>query len=328
MGLFDWLGTSTQSQNSQSGIKVAAETDLEKQATSGLSQNLTGLQDLVGAGANQSDVTAGAQGNRDLAALLQQYSSPQGLVQAQMGAVQGYTDLGNQIFGGQLRAQNVEAQRQAARTGRQSYDAVFQNKLAQQRSDTVGNFAAQQALQSPFQSMQFATQRAGILDQLSQQAFTNRQTALGYGSQLREQDRAYRINTAEKWNNTQQSQTASPLDTMGALAGIAGTFVGGATGLSAAGQGVGALAGGLGGMMGGGKGGGGGGQQSYLGGSQMASDFGGGPAYGGGGGFGGGMQQFAMKPAAYPSSNSVMQYSGNQNLAPYNPQGQLTRLGW
>lgn len=226
MGLFDWLGTSSQTSTQNQGIRVAPETALEQQATSGLSGNLGALQGLVDAGPGQADVTAGAAGMRDLASMLQGLSSPTGLLQAQQANVQGYTDLGNQLFGGVLRQQNDQAMRQAALSGRQGYSPILQNKLAQQRLDTVGSFAAQQALSAPMQQVQFAQQRSGILDELAQRASANRQMILGLGSTLREQDRAYRINTGERFSSNTQTQTASPLNVIGGIAGIAGSVAG------------------------------------------------------------------------------------------------------
>ena len=219
MGWFEDLSKSVQSQTS--GIRVAPETALEQFANPMLQRQLQGFEGLVNAGPGNAQMQAGVTGMEDYAKMLGNFSSPQGLFAAQQQGIDQYSKLGDMIFGGQMRQQQQEAQRLAGRLGRPTNDPILQAKLAQQRSDTVGAFAAQQSMALPGQLAQFGGQRAEVLQGLASQAMANRLALLGMGSQLREQDRGYRINTGERYST--QTQDGSFLSSLGGIAGIAGT---------------------------------------------------------------------------------------------------------
>lgn len=224
--LLSWLGGSSQGQTSRSGVNVAPETALEQQINPMLGKQMTGLEGLVGAGPGQQQVTGALGASQDYADMLGKLGQGGGLLAAQQAGIGGYTDIGNQLYGGLMRQQQVEASRAGARMGRGTNDLMLQNKLGQQRMDLVGSFAAQQAMAAPGQQAQFMGQRADVMQGLASQAMANRQALMSMGSNLREQDRSYRINTGERYSNTTQTQTKSPLDTItgvaGGLFGIAG----------------------------------------------------------------------------------------------------------
>lgn len=319
MGLFD----SSTSTSSKSGINVAPETDLEKQANPLLGRQLTGMEGLVNAGPGAEAMTGATGAANDYSSLLQRLGTGTGLLDAQQAGIGGYTQLGNQLYGGLMRQQTAQAQQMAARQGRGMNDLMLQNKLGQQRNDLVGSFAAQQAMAAPGQQAQYMGERNNVMQGLASQAMANRQSLLSAGSTLREQDRAYRINTGERYSNTSQTSNPSMMSNLGAIAGIAGAAFG-AGGLFSAGGALGGAAkgaaGGVGSQLGSGMTGtlgvGGGGQgQSFLGAfGQTAGQlgqaaggirqmipgqqagFGGGPIQGGG----------AMGLGGYNSNNPIM----------------------
>jgi hypothetical protein len=216
-----FLTSSSQSQSS--GIRVAPETALEQQANPMLGRQLTGMENMVNAGPGAQQMTNATQGTQQYADLLGQLGQGQGLMQAQQAGIEGYSALGNQLYGGLMRQQTAQAQQMAARQGRGMNDLMLQNKLGQQRNDLVGSFAVQQSMQAPMQQAQMMGQRSDALQGLASQAMQNRQNLLSMGSTLREQDRSYRINTGERYNT--QSQEGSLLDAVGGIAGIAGTAI-------------------------------------------------------------------------------------------------------
>ncbi len=226
MGLF----SSSTDTSTRSGINVAPETGLEKQATNTLAGGLTGLEGIVNAGAGSQQVGAAVGAQQQYADLLGQLGQGNGLLQAQQAGIGGYTELGNQLYGGLMRQQTAQAQQMAARQGRGMNDLMMQNKLGQQRNDLVGSFAAQQAMAAPGQQAQYMGQRADVMQGLASQAMANRQALLSSGSSLRESDRSYRINTGEKYSNSSVTSNPSMMSNLGAIASIAGTVMGGPLG--------------------------------------------------------------------------------------------------
>jgi hypothetical protein len=209
-------GGQKDARSSRSGIDVAPETALEQQATGLLGTNLGQYGQLVQAGAGEQDVAASLQSQRGLADLLRSYSQG-GFLPTQADITQS-RGLAEQLFGPQLRQQQVESRRLAARLGRPANDIVLQNKLFQSQSDIVNPFVAQQAQNLPLQRLGFAGQLAQVQQGLASQAFANRQALIGLGSQLREQDRAYRIGTGTRYT-TEESGGGLKGAISGALGG-------------------------------------------------------------------------------------------------------------
>lgn len=196
------LGSSS-SQSSVSGIRVAPETALEKQATGYLGQNLGQLNDLTQAGPGVQDQTNYLNSSRSLASLLQSYS--QGGYLPTAADTASASGLADQLLNPSFRQQGVEADRLAARLGRPVNDPIIQNKLRQGLADVRSSFIAQRAQQMPLERLGFAQQYASVNQGLASQAFANRQALLQAGNTLREADRAYRINTGERYGETSQS---------------------------------------------------------------------------------------------------------------------------
>jgi hypothetical protein len=171
-------------------------------------QNLSAFQNYVNAGPGQQDVEAGLKGQRDLAAMLQQFS--------QGGFLPGQSDwdTASQFSGRAFQPQQValnqafegEQQRTAqlaAQMGRPVNDPILQAKLAQERSrgmERLGAdrsaYEAQFAQQLPMQRLGFMGQMADVQSGLSQQAMANRQALVNIGSNLQQADQNFRLRSA------------------------------------------------------------------------------------------------------------------------------------
>lgn len=203
-------------------------------------QNLNDLQALLAQGPGATDVQAGTDAQRQLAALFQQASQTGGVPGAQdISQAQG---LAAQLFQGQQFAQQqafedqrIQASRAQARMGRGSFDPILQNKLAQEQTRQSGQlaadqgaFATQYAMQLPQQRLQMAQQYAGVQAQLASQAMANRQALFSLGNQLQTQGQNFRAGTASV------TQTSSSGGGIGGA--ISGAIAGAGAGLGAAGN--------------------------------------------------------------------------------------------
>lgn len=217
---------------------LAPESDLEKRAGAVSLQNLNDLQSMLAQGPGASDVQAGTDSQRSLAALLAQLQ--------QTGGIPGQEDVNQanifagQVFQGQQNSlanafndQRVQASRAQARMGRGGFDPVLQNKLAQEQTRQQGqlaadqgSFAAQFAQQLPQQRLNFAQQHAGVMSGLASQAMANRQALFSMGQQLKSGEQNFRLGSATSVSTTPQQ---------GGFSGfLTGALGGGATGLRAA----------------------------------------------------------------------------------------------
>ena len=208
-----------------SGIRVAPETALEQYASGDLLSRLKELGGIVSAGPGIGEQQAALTAQQGLASTLDRYAQG-GFLPSEADTQQAF-GLANQLFSPQMRQMQEQAQRRAALLGRSGADPVLQARLAQQQSDLVNPFVAQQAMSLPLQRLQFQQQAADLRAGLASQALANRSTLMSMGSQLREADRSYRINTGERYGN--QSTTSG-----GGVAGaISGALAGFGAGMSA-----------------------------------------------------------------------------------------------
>lgn len=203
------------------------------------------LNRLAGAGANRQDVREGAQSQRDLATMLQQYS--------QGGFLPSQTDFATagqyaqDIFAPERQAvlsgfteQNQRVAQMAARLGRPVNDPILQSKLATAQQQQLGEvgarqtaFRAQTAQQLPLQRLGFSQALTDVRQGLASQAFANRQMLVQLGNQ---------VLTGQQADREARSQYQSP--------GFAG-FLGGALGGAGSGLGLAGKLGGGGGASGG-----------------------------------------------------------------------------
>jgi hypothetical protein len=225
----------TSNSSSQSGMDLAPETELEKLTTGSITDYYKQLQGLTNAGPGQSDVTAAVGSQRDLASMLESFSKG-GFMPGQAD-ITSANNLASQLFKPQqtsldqsFQQQDQNAARLAAQLGRPINDPIIQAKLGQEKmrqqamlSANQGAYSAEYAQNLPMQRLGFSAQLSDVRNNLASQAMSNRQAILSLGSQLREQDRGYRINTATRWNNSQQSSGG----------GIAGAINGGMAGVGA-----------------------------------------------------------------------------------------------
>lgn len=209
------------------------ESDIERQARNLSSSQLRSLQSLVGSGAGQADVTAGAQAQRDFASQLQAAS--------QTGGVPTAADLAT----GQSFAQSAFAPRQialqqsfeqqeqrtaqlAAQLGREVDDPILQAKLAQEQTRQQSVLSAEQAAfgtqfaqDTTGRRLEFARQRAGVLAGLGGQAISQTAGLLQASGSILGQERQFRSSVAGE-------TTKSGGGLGGAITGAIGGFGAGA----------------------------------------------------------------------------------------------------
>lgn len=239
-GLSGALGSE---KKSSAGMDLAAEGDLERMAREGSGADYNALRGMVDAGPGQGDVSNAYGAQKDLAAMLKQYSEgghlPSG---ADISTGQRYAGL---LFQGQREAMNqsfndqsTEANRQAALMGRSMNDPILRAKLAQEQTRqsaqlnaNQGSFATQMALQQPGMRLGFAQDRTNVLSGLATQAMANRQALLSMGQGIQNSERNFRVQTATRWGKESSGGGLGGAIT-GALGGAAmGMNVGGALGL-------------------------------------------------------------------------------------------------
>lgn len=237
---------SNSSSSSEGGIRVAPETALEQYANPMLQRQLQEQENFANLGPGAQDITAGVGAQRSLADMLQQYSTG-GFMPSQ----QDYASAGqfaDATLGASFRQQETQAARLSAQLGRPVNDPILQAKLRQSLGEQRGSMVAQEARNMPMQRLQFASGLADVRSGLATQAMSNRQALMSLGSQLRGQDREWRLQTGTRWGTQSQSGGG----------GLAGAISGGLAGV-----GMGAKIGGLMSAFGGsGAAGGGGGMPS------------------------------------------------------------------
>lgn len=215
----------------ESKVNMAPASELEHLTGQGIRSDYAAMQGMVGAGAGQSDVAAGTASQRDLAALLQQYS--QGGYLPSQADISSSNDLAAKLFGAQRLGmqqsfgdQLTQANQQAALMGRSGDDPILKAKLAQEQTRQAsmldaqqGSWAQQFALNQPMQRLGFAQDRAGILGGLATQAMANRQALLSLGQGINQMEFGNRLQAAGK--TTTQSYG-------GGLGGMFSGMIGGA----------------------------------------------------------------------------------------------------
>lgn len=233
-------GAQGQTTTQNSSVNVAPAGEAELQAGKIQTDQLTALQQLIGLGPGQQDITNSLNSTRGLAQLLQQYQQggyrPTQQDQADAGQFARESFAGQQT---QLNQSFQDAQtganRQAALAGRGPNDPIMMNKLMQERTRQqqqlgaqMGSFQAQQAQAAPMQRLEFANQLSGVQGGLASQAMANRQALFGLGSQLKQQEQQFRLGTA--------SRTSSQTSGGGAAGAINGAIAGMGTGGNIAGM--------------------------------------------------------------------------------------------
>lgn len=181
-----------------------------------LEQNYNIFQNYINAGPGQSDVTAGYEAQKGLASMYGDYAQSGGL--PSQGDINTSNQFASQLFAPQQTAlnqsftdQNIEANRRAALMGRSLNDPILAAKLATEQTrqsqflnSQMGSAASQMALALPGQRLGFEQQKAGILSGLATQAMSNRQQLMAMGEGLMNNERNWRISTAQR-NNTSES---------------------------------------------------------------------------------------------------------------------------
>jgi hypothetical protein len=218
------FGGGTKTQASTSGVNLKDPSQLENLAMGVQGDQFAQLQDLLKQGPGAGDYSAGIQSQRDLAAMLGEYSKTGGLPNQQD------IDSANQISGNlfaqrqtelnqSFTDQNTEVERLAARLGRPVNDPILQSKLRT-------GFIRQQDLLNA-EKMGASQSQAGLLEALGQRAVDNRNFLLGLGSNLATSERNWRLQTGEQWGKQSQSGSGilpGLIGTAGAAMGAYGSF--------------------------------------------------------------------------------------------------------
>lgn len=230
-----------QTTTSTSRVNLGQANRQEVQGFEVQQQQFNSLQDLLQAGTGREDVLNAFNAQRDLAALFGTAAESGGLPsQVDITASQ---DIANNLFGAQrvqqqqaFNEQRTQADRQAALLGRQVNDPILRARLAQQQTEQSAVLAAQQgataqqlALALPQQRLNFASQRAQILGGLGSQAIANRQALLNLGAGIGQQERDFRLQTADR-TGSQTTPGASTGQRIGAA--LTGAIGGAGAGLS------------------------------------------------------------------------------------------------
>lgn len=205
---------------------------LEAAAYAGQLGQFNDLQNLLKFGPGQSEIQANTEFQNSFADQLQQLLR-QSLNPTSSEISNNYSQA-QQLFAPQQTAltqqfqdQNVASNRLAARLGRPGNDPILRNKLAQEQTrqqtmlnSQIGSYGMQLPELRGQQAMNLGGALSNLRSGLASQALQNRQTLLGMGSQLAEQERAYRLNTA----TTTGSQTTRGTETSGG--GVKGAATG------------------------------------------------------------------------------------------------------
>lgn len=212
---------------------------LESQQLDALPGNFAFANSMLDAGPNAIDIAGNAkQTGLDYASMLGAASAT--------GYRPTASDIGfgNVVAGNLFQNQRVqlgqsfedqatEARRLSAQLGRPVNDPILQAKLRTgflrqqaQLNARQGEMAQSLALQQPRDRLSLKAQQADVLNQLSQQAFSNRLNLLTMGSGILQNERNWRLQLAPKFGRTEGGGGLG-----GALTGaLAGAGVGGSVG--------------------------------------------------------------------------------------------------
>jgi hypothetical protein len=244
----------------RSGIDLVGNTEAGKYADEDIFKQYQGLNDLVGKGPGESDVTAGLDSTRGLASMLDLYRSTGGLPnESDMNTARNYS---NDIFAAQQTAldqgfeqQNIQANRLAAQLGRPVNDPILRAKLAQDQikqqqmlESQKRGFTSEFAQNLPMQRLGFTAQLADVRNSLASQAMANRQALLGVGQSIQTNERNFRLQQSNRWQTGKNTQESG-----GGLSGAIGGFMSG-VGMLGSIAGMGGGGGGFSSMFGGGGG--------------------------------------------------------------------------
>ncbi len=227
------------SSESTSRIDVGTAGASEKFATGIESDYLKSLTGLVDSGPGSADVTNSYGATKSLADMLAAYSKEGGALPTQ-GDIDSSNSLASKLFAARSTAlnqnfqdQTTAAQREAARLGRDVNDPILQAKLRTgmlRQSDLLnaeqGAAAASLAQAMPGQRLAFATDRVNILGGLAEQAFKNRAAIMGYGSQIKNAERDWRLQTGTRYGNSKSNESGGG-GIGGAITGALGGLAGG-----------------------------------------------------------------------------------------------------
>ncbi len=215
------------------------QSDLEKTAHGDSMKQFTDLMGLVNKSPGQQEVTANRNYQNSFAdqlqAMLNKNMNPTaGDTAANYGSAQRLFAPRQESLNQQFEQETTQSNRLAARLGRSGNDPVLRNKLSQEKTRQqrsldaeVGSYAEQLPDIQAGRLMNLGGYLSNLRGGLASQALQNRQTLLGLGQALTQQERDYRLQTAKR-SGTQSGQTRTE-----GGGGLKGAIQGGIAGFGA-----------------------------------------------------------------------------------------------
>lgn len=245
--------TSYSEGSSESHLNLRNFEDLNKGQSglekTGYEANVTGfadLQKLLGMGPGANEVQTNTQYQNTFAGqlqdMLQKLNNPTAAdTAANYAKAQQLFAPQQTALNQQFQDQNVASNRLSARLGRAGNDPIMRNKLAQEQTrqqtmlnSQIGSYGQQLPQEQANNLLNIGGNLSNLRAGLATQAFTNRQTLMGMGSQLMNSERQYRINTGQQVGNQYQhgeglsggglkGAVSGATSAFGAVAGMGGT---------------------------------------------------------------------------------------------------------
>lgn len=220
------------SSSATSSVNLTPPSANETAATTGIGQDYSALQGMVGAGPGQKDVTNAYNQQQSLATMLGDYAKTGGaagqqdILQAQSSAALQFAP--QQVALDQtFKQEQLRANQLAAQLGRPVNDPYIQAQLGINRMNSQqmlaanqGAYVDQQSRQNAMQRLGFTSQLTDVQNSLASQAMSNRQALLSIGQGIQTNERNFRLQTAGRTVN-QEGQSGG-----GLAGGISGALAG------------------------------------------------------------------------------------------------------
>lgn len=225
--------------SSRSGMNLAPESELEKYGGKLTNDSLKSLEGMVNAGPGQEAIGQANSQYESLASMLQGFSQTGGMpgqqdwLNAQEFAKSQFAPQQAQI-NQSFEDEQVRAKQLAAQMGRTVNDPYLQAQLSKEkmRQQTMlganqSAFIGQEARNNAMGRLGFTSQLADLRGSLASQAMSNRQALLSLGSGAQQQERNWRMGTADKWSNQTQESGGGMKGMLTGAIGGAGMMMGG-----------------------------------------------------------------------------------------------------
>jgi hypothetical protein len=224
-----------QTSSTTSGVRLAKETDIEKRATGDIADQYDLLRRYLGQGPGIEAINASNTSQQGFIDVLKQIQASGGMpTDTDQARAQQFVDLQfrpqQEAMNQSFQMQNDQAAKLAAKLNRPINDPVIQAKLRQEQMRQQSMFDANRAAaigtearSMPFQRLDLQGQLADAQGALASQAMSNRLQLLNLGNALQSQERNWRLQTAQRYGDSEQRSGGGMLGGLGAVLGTAGT---------------------------------------------------------------------------------------------------------